>query len=512
MLAKLPSQASTAYGIIKKQAGDAIVQVLTLTKTEMWSVRREKIAAVQKVASRFGASVNVLAGDWNHVFRPMPAHTAMSDEQKVMMARIAASNATTGVGMVLPPRAAMMEYALTRDAGEPAKIRLTLNENTRLTLTRTSVDVGADMLTWRGTVDDTGAPATIMWWPGVTMAATVRHQGRIYSMRRARGGVHAIAVVEVSEERMPPDHAPMPARLRATDPALRDDPLVQRGDASELKARISGLRPRARDGSGLLANAGQARPDAADDIVINVIVAYTRKAASHYGVFEHEPVKLAIEEANQSFRNSALGHVKLKLVHTYQTDYLEEGGHFDHLWRFADKGDGHMEEIHALREKHDADVAMLIVDDPEGCGLSTRVYAEANEAFAVVHHECAATSYSIAHEIGHLIGARHELQMDATMTPFPYGHGYVNGTKWRDIMSYKASCGGCRRLPVWSNPRITIDGEPAGTFDADNARVITEQAARVANFRASRDRRVYTSGIKPSVSDTHTGDQALTPR
>ena len=33
------------------------------------------------------------------------------------------------------------------------------------------------------------------------------------------------------------------------------------------------------------------------------------------------------------------------------------------------------------------------------------------------------------------------------MTPFPYGHGFVNGTKWRDIMSYKESCGGCPRLP-----------------------------------------------------------------
>jgi hypothetical protein len=67
--------------------------------------------------------------------------------------------------------------------------------------------------------------------------------------------------------------------------------------------------------------------------------------------------------------------------------------------------------------------------------------------------------------------------------PFPYGHGYVFGTKWRDIMSYKDSCGGCPRLPVWSNPTVKIKGEIAGTAELNNARVIAEQAARVAAFR-----------------------------
>ena len=207
-----------------------------------------------------------------------------------------------------------------------------------------------------------------------------------------------------------------------------------------------------------------------NDIIIDVIVAYTNKAASNYPDIERGLVDLAVGETNKSFRLSNLGHIKLRLVHAYATDYVEEGAHFDHVWRFADKGDGYMEEIHGLRDRYRADVAILIVDDPNGCGLATRVRAEADEAFAVVHHACAAANYTFAHEIGHLIGASHELS-------------YVNGSKWRDIMGSKESCGGCPRVPVWSSPTVLIKGEVAGTAILDNARVLAEQAARVAAFR-----------------------------
>jgi len=512
IMSNLPPQTSTTYRAIRKRAGNTAVQVLTLTKTEMWSVPQDKVAAVKGAAARLGVGVNDLAADWNHVFRTMPAHTSMSDEQKAMMAQAMASKAATGISMMLPPRAAMVEYALTKDATartsskEPSKIILELNEKTALTITRMSVDIKSHLCIWRGTVDGTDAPATIMWWPGVTMAGSVRHEGRIYSLRRMRGGIHAVAVVEMAEDRMPPEHAPTPAHMRANDPNLRDDPLVEQGDASVLRPKATIVEnPKDK-----ITNS-PAKP-ASDDIVIDVIVAYTKKAASSYGDVRRELVDLSIEEANQSFLISNLGHIKLRLVHAYQADYVEQDEHFDHLWRFADKGDGYMEEIHGLRDKYHADVAVLIVDDPKGCGLATRVFGDPEDAFAVVHHECAAATYSVAHEIGHIIGARHDLNIDKMMTPFPYGHGFVNGTKWRDIMSYKESCGGCPRLPVWSSPRVMIRGEPAGTPQVDNARVIAEQAARVANFRSSRDKPIFPSSPIPSVSNTGTGDRGLTPR
>lgn len=224
----------------------------------------------------------------------------------------------------------------------------------------------------------------------------------------------------------------------------------------------------------LAAGAGKALPrlpsSRQGEVAIDVLVAYTRKAARHYYEIERDVVELAIEEANRSFRLSGIGHIRLRLAHTFQTGYAERGAHFDHLWRMADKEGEHMARIHALREAYRADVVILIVDDAKGCGLATRIGADAHEAFAVVHHECAVSSYTLAHEIGHIMGARHEL-------------AYVSGTAWRDIMSYKDACNGCPRLPVWSNPLVRIGGEQAGTMELNNARILAENARRVASFR-----------------------------
>jgi Metallo-peptidase family M12 len=207
-----------------------------------------------------------------------------------------------------------------------------------------------------------------------------------------------------------------------------------------------------------------------EDVVIDIMIAYTKAAANSYGDIVREVIEPAIEAGNESFRLSGIGYIKLRLVHAYQTDYVESGDQFVHLWRFADKADGYMDEVHELRDRYRADVAVLVVDDADGCGLATRVEADEDEAFAVVHHACAKANFSLVHEIGHLIGASHE-------------RGYVHGNEWRDIMSYKANCGGCPRLPLWSNPDVLIGGAPAGSAGHDNARVIAENVLRVAAFR-----------------------------
>ena len=412
------------------------------------------------------------------IFRAAPAGAALSEKQRTMLDLAKTSRATTGVKVVAGPTAQMLDEGLTKSSAPSgsAKITLALSDNTIVTAARTHVDVGPDASIWRGTVEHSGGQVTLMWWPDGQIAGTVQHEGHFYSIRPMGDGMHAI--VDMSQDQMPPDHAPL---MLVSSDDLFGKPRV----ASSLMPVTGGMRLLSAERHEIQTATRQPRPLSAPttDVTIDVLVAYTKKAASYYSDFRRELVDLAIEEANESFRRSNVSHVKLRLVHAYQTDYVEEGGHFDHVWRLADKGDGYLEEVHALRNKYRADVVVLIVDDPQGCGLSTRVHADANEAYAVVHHECAAATYSVAHEIGHIIGARHDLNMDKIMTPFPYGHGYVNGTKWRDIMSYKESCGGCPRVAVWSSPTVLVNGEPAGTTEQDNARVIAEEAVRVAAFR-----------------------------
>lgn len=499
-----------AFAETKKHAGDASGHAMGMTKTETWSVPKSKVEAVKKAAAKFGLTVTEADEASNHILQAKPAdNMTLTDKQRAMMDLAKSTKGTMNVRLVLGPTPEMLEHALSRKTSDGSttddlfQIKVCVSGDETLTINRTSVDIKPDRSIWRGIVHSTGARVTLMWWPSGKITGMVQRDGRMYGIRHLGG--RAYAIVEMSEEQMPDEHAPMSSRVRTNDPNLRDDPLVQQGDASVLRSLVqppSAQRPPFPARKGQLAYAPLPKATSADkikrpapqsnskagqppkDVVIDVIVAYTKKAASNYAAVRPELVELAIEEGNESYRNSGLGNVKLRLVHAYQTNYDEKGaGHFDHVWRFADRGDGYMEEIHKLRDKYRGDVAILLVDDPSGCGLSTRVYADASEAFAVVHHACAVMTYSLAHEVGHLIGARHDRSMDTSTEPFPYGHGYVHGTKWRDIMSYKQSCGGCPRLPVWSGPNVLVKGEPAGTADTDNARVIAEQAARVAGFR-----------------------------
>ena len=475
---------SAFFAAIKSRIADIRSRVLPLTHCEKWSVAKKDLERLKREAAKQGVVVTQLGPDWRQLMHAAD-ETQLDEKQKALVERAKTSKSTLGVKIMRAPPPAVLEHALTTEVknpdgtSEPAKITVAFADNTTITIVRSSIDLRPDMCIWRGTVEGSEAQVTLMWWANGKMTGTVQGRGRPQSIRHLGGRLYA--VVEMGEDRMPQEHAPMSQGAR-DDPALRDDPLVRQGDASSVKPKIAAPSPAAKPTQAARQTVAPAAPPGTD-VTIDVIVAYTRKAASSYADVKRELVDLSIEEANNSFRMSNLGNIKLRLVHAYQTDYVEQGAHFDHVWRFADKGDGYMDEIHALRDTYRADVGVLIVDDPQGCGLATRVYADAEEAFAVVHHECAATTYSLAHEIGHLIGARHDLSLDKMMTPFAYGHGYVNGSKWRDIMSYKESCGGCPRLPVWSSPLVKIKGEPAGTLELDNARVISEQAARVAAFR-----------------------------
>jgi len=337
-----------------------------------------------------------------------------------------------------------------------------------VTLVRTSSFVRDDgSISWRGIVKETGERAALMVWGNAVLAGYFAYNGTIFAIENLGGGLQAFA--ELGRETVVPDH---PAPTAARDSA----PMPSRKTAR--KPRISPSEPVVAafaDGDRL---ALEAKP-----VTIDVMMFYTPNVARRYVRDPADLLAVAIDETNETFRNSGLGNIKLRLVHAQPINYDgSQDDQFTHLYSMAD-GLGPFRDVNRLRNEKRADIIGLVIDNPRGCGLSTRIGPESDGAYFVVHHACVTVSMSIAHEIGHILGIRHDRATDATNVPIAYGHGYVNGGKWRDIMSYNESCGGCPRLPFWSNPRIMYKGEPTGTAAADSARVILENAERVSKFR-----------------------------
>lgn len=499
VLSNLPPSGSAEYAELKRSSGARGGEILEMTWAEMWDVPAENLEALTEAAAKAGVHVRALNDHSNHALTPMGTDLAMTPEQSAMMRQTMEQKPVMGMTMMSLPSPEVLEYALTKGMGnksandiDRAELIIQLKADTAVTALRTSVSKIKGGYAWHGLVKGTDEPVTLLWWADGRLSGSVTFQGHVYSVRSLGGGMHG--VIEFSPNMLPPEHAPMGKDLMKKM-GMSADPLVRKGDASMLRP---GEKSRARDredapgrrreslapAPGAITGVenfskGRQKPD----IVITVLVAYTKAAARYYSDIATDLVAIAIEDANQSFRNSGIGNVRLELVHAYETDYAESGSHFNHVFRFADKGDGFMEEVHGLRDQYHADVSVLIVDDAMGCGLAAQIRAPADRAFAVVDLGCAQTSYSLGHEIGHIIGARHDLALDESKQPFSYGHGFVHGKEWRTMMSYKDSCDGCPRIPVWSSPSIKIKGVPAGDAASDNARVIAEEAARVAAFR-----------------------------
>ena len=238
------------------------------------------------------------------------------------------------------------------------------------------------------------------------------------------------------------------------------------------------------------------------DCKIRVLVLYTQNAPSSSSVSNiKNTILTAVALTNQSFINSQINY-QIELVYAGQTNYTESGFETD-LSRFKTSGDGFMDEVHSLRNKYSADVCVLLINDSQICGVATDIGVSEDNAFCVVSvsGNCATTYYSFGHEIGHLIGCRHDTYVDSKSTPFAYGHGYVHpSNSWRTIMAYRYACGSCPRLLYWSNPNVTYNGEPMGTSATnDNTRVWNERSSTVMSFRQPDNNVTITSSDMPNT-------------
>lgn len=322
-----------------------------------------------------------------------------------------------------------------------------------------SYNTSSGSLVWSGIVADSGAklvpfsPEMLQFDPtnsvmlvkdGNTITGNVLYNGELYKIRPLRSGGHAI--VNVNFAALPPDHPAEYAHLR------------------NIPMRASAVQPKANS-------------------IIRVMVHYTPSAASASGNIS-ALIDLAIAESNQGYANSSVS-ITLELATKAQVSYTESGSFSTDLSRYRGTSDGFMDSIHTTRNSVAADVGVLVINNSSSCGLASGIGSSASTAFVDAHWDCITGYYSFAHEIGHLLSARHDPATDPTNSPFAYGHGYqfTGSPSWRTIMAYNCPAG-CPRLDYWSNPNKLFNGVPMGTTSrSDNARVLNSTRTTVAAFR-----------------------------
>lgn len=226
--------------------------------------------------------------------------------------------------------------------------------------------------------------------------------------------------------------------------------------------------------------------------VIDLLVAYTPNAAAASGNIGNL-IASCEQSTNEVLSNSGVSP-RVEVVHSVEVNYEETQNCSTAAARLQNPNDGHMDNVHALRDQYGADVVVLLVnDDFPYLGWAYDVPAGAeDEAFCAVYQGTAVDDYTFAHEVSHLVGARHAYDPEGT-----YEHARVNIDEgWRTVVANEAPTS-TSRIPYLSNPNKTHPetGTPLGTVCCnDNARKWETRASTVAGFKQPQPPSVSIAG------------------
>lgn len=344
------------------------------------------------------------------------------------------------------------------DALEAPELRLNLFADRDFVATRDrSQGSPAASFEWFGHID--GLPTStvgIVVRNGV-LAATVRWPGGLYEIHQAGNGAYLIE--QINAAKLPPH----------TNPKVPP---------------VGGLlAPSTTPTTTTTATAG-------DGPVIDLMILNTPAARVAEGGLDaiEAKMQLAVADLNNAYAGSLI-NPRINLVHIGEINYDESLGKMDKSLNNLTYVDGVIDEAHSLRDTYGADLVTMVTVDSDYCGIAWVMQSNSTSfapyAFNVVNRSCV-SNLTMAHELGHNQGSVHDRANSSIVGVYPYSYGlqYATGG-WYTVMSY--ACGGCTRIPRFSNPNVLWNGAPTGiayetdpTHAADNARSLNNTAVTVA--------------------------------
>jgi hypothetical protein len=349
----------------------------------------DKLIRSANNASGISAIETLIGGDYRQLFKTIPStdlnRAALSQAQinAVSKLRERASTASLHLFEVRPAGISidLLKGALTTADGfpRPKGIKLNLAPGVSVDATQIRMDQqpGGGFV-WHGKIDNTDGPPSqksgvaSLVVNGNRISGTVAVGGDVYTINPLGDGMHAI--VKTNPSAYPPDHPP------GVIVPSNSPPAPQRG---------STLRH-------------QAPP------TIRALVLYTPAVREAVGKPE-EVARMAVEQINGISQLSDVA-MNVELAKAAELNYSETD--FP-----CDLATLRLSPIVAkLRDSARAQVVFLLTTTEGACGMSAAIMAKKDSAFSVVNYDCAVGKYSLAHELGHLLGLRHDLWHDPTGT------------------------------------------------------------------------------------------------
>ncbi|MCP5052544.1 MAG: hypothetical protein GY940_35575 [bacterium] len=324
---------------------------------------------------------------------------------------------------------------------------------------------GRGHITWTGHLEGIKHSQVLLVYKDGIMSGNISFPGAFYQVRFAGNGLHSIVQLERSKfERCAGPETPGTdaVTVTGTDPFL--SPPLEVGTQADSGSSI------------------------------DVLVVYTETARLAVGgtTAMENLIALAVQETNNGYADSGVTQ-RLNLVHTAEVSYSEASFNYSTaLDRLQRTGDGHMDDVHTLRNTYGADEVVLLVNAGGFCGIGYVMQSVSASfdawAFSIVRWSCATGNYTFGHELGHTMGCAHDRANAGTVGAYSYSYGYqAPDETFRTIMAYDCP-GGCTRLNNWSNPEKQYGGQAMGVDSADpaaadNRKTLNNTANTVANFR-----------------------------